>query len=297
MIPGLWRNPYAQMHLCVVLWGFTAILGRLITLDAVPLVFWRVLLVSACLLLWPPVWRHLARMNPHEWKAAIGAGILVTLHWLAFYGSIKEANASVAATCIALAPVFLAIAEAIVERRPIKRNELLLGAISVPGVALVVGGIPPDMYLGFALGALAALLVAIFSLVNKHLAMRVPALSLTAIELGAGTLFLAVLIPAWPLLGSPFVVPTGADVGWLAVLAIACTLFPFSLSLVALRKMSAFSAQLAVNLEPVYTIALATLFLNEGRSLRWPFYLGVATVLGAVILHARQQSSGTTPQP
>lgn len=281
------HSAHLQMHFCVLLWGFTGILGRLITLDAIPLVFWRVLVVSACLLCWLPVWQHLARMQRRDWLAAIAAGVLVTLHWLAFYASIKLANASVAATCIALAPVFLALIEAPLARRPVHRGELLLGIASVPGVALVVGGIPADMLPGFALGALAAFLVAVFGIANKHLAMRVPALALTAVELGAGAIFLGVLIPLWPLFGSRFVVPVADDVLWLGVLAIVCTLLPFSLSVVVLRKLSAFSAQLAVNLEPVYTILLAALFLDEGRSLRWPFYLGVAILLTAVMVHMR----------
>lgn len=289
MFATLLRNPYAQMHFCVLLWGFTAILGRLISLDAIALVFWRVLAVSLCLLLWRPVWRHLLTMARREWLIAIGAGIVVTLHWLAFYGSVKLANASVAATCIALAPVFLSVIDAARKRRPIHRGELLLAGISVPGVALVVGGIPSGMWPGVLLGALAALLVAIFSIINKHLAMRVPALPLITVELGAGALFLALCIPFWPLLGGHFVIPGQEDALWLALLALVCTLLPFSLSVVVLRKLSAFSTQLAVNLEPVYTIALATLLLDEGRTLRWPFYLGVAIILGAVLVHARQE--------
>lgn len=287
MFSSLLRNPFAQIHLCVILWGFTAILGKVITLNAIPLVFWRVLIVSACLLLWFPVWRSLLRMRRHDVLVSVGAGVIVTLHWLAFYGSIKLANASVAATCIALAPVFLSLIEPLWAKRPIDRRELVLAGISVPGVAMVVGGIPATMLGGFALGALAAFLVAIFSIINKHLAMRVPALALTALEMSSGTLFLAVLIPLWPLLGSPFVVPAGSDLTWLMVLAIVCTLLPFSLSVVALRKMSAFSAQLAVNMEPVYAVVLAALLLDESRDLRWPFYVGVVVIVGAVVIHSR----------
>jgi drug/metabolite transporter (DMT)-like permease len=284
----LLRNPNAQMQLCVLAWGFTAILGKLITLAALPLVFWRVLIVSLTLLLWPPVWKGLLRMTRRDLLASLGAGIIVTLHWLAFYGAIKLANASVAATCIALAPVFLSILEPLLSRQPVNPRELLLAVIAVPGVGLVVGGIPAGMLGGFALGALAAFLVAIFGIVNKKLAMRVPALALTAIEMSSGAVFLGLLIPLWPLFGHTLALPEGNDIFWLLALAWACTLFPFALALVALRKLSAFSAQLAVNLEPVYTIALATLFLGEADDLRWPFYLGVVVILGAVIVHARR---------
>jgi drug/metabolite transporter (DMT)-like permease len=278
------------MHLCVLLWGFTAILGSLISLDAIALVFWRVLMVSVCLLCWRPVWRHLARMSRREWQLAGVAGIVVTCHWLAFYSAVKLANASVAATCIALAPVFLSVIEAIKQRRPIHRGEMVLAVISVPGVALVVGGVPDDMGVGVAFGALAALLAAVFTVFNKHLAVRVPALTLTAVELGAGTVFLLLCLPLWPLLGSELSVPNASDARWLAALVVVGTLLPFSLSLVALRKLSAFKAELLVNLEPVYTIALAALLLSDTDDLRWPFYVGVAIILGAVLVHAWQET-------
>jgi drug/metabolite transporter (DMT)-like permease len=96
--------------------------------------------------------------------------------------------------------------------------------------------------------------------------------------------------------GHTLALPEGNDIFWLLALAWACTLFPFALALVALRKLSAFSAQLAVNLEPVYTIALATLFLGEADDLRWPFYLGVVVILGAVIVHARRPAEKTSVQ-
>ncbi|MFA6312469.1 MAG: DMT family transporter [Sterolibacterium sp.] len=284
---SVWGNPQLQIHFCVVMWGFTAILGKLITLAALPLVFWRVFIVSLCLLFWVPLWRQLWRLSRRDWMDSLLAGILITLHWLCFYGSIKLANASVAATCIALAPVFLSILEPLFSRQPFVARELLVAVISIPGVMLVLGGIPPAMLGGFALGTLSALFVAIFSILNKRLAMRVAPLSLTAIEMGAGALLLGLLIPLWPMLGSRFDWPGQADMIWLLVLALACTLLPFVVAIMALRKLSAFSAQLAVNLEPVYAILLAWVFLGEGEQLRLPFYAGVAVILAAVLLHVR----------
>lgn len=286
-MPTAWRNPYLQIHFCVVLWGFTAILGKLITLAALPLVFWRVLIVSLSLLFWLPLWRQLLKIPRRDWMLCLWAGVLVTLHWLCFYGSIKLANASVAATCIALAPVFLSIAEPLLSRKPFIARELLVAVISIPGVVLVVGGIPSAMLGGFVLGTLSALLVALFSILNKRLAMGVPALSLTAIEMSAGALLLGLLIPVWPALGATFDWPGQRDLFWLLVLALACTLLPFALAIVALRKLSAFSAQLAVNLEPVYAILLAVVFFGEGEQLRWPFFAGVGVIFAAVLLHVR----------
>lgn len=283
------RKPYLQIHLCVVLWGFTAILGKLISLAALPLVFWRMLIVCGCLALWPPLWKKLAQVPPRALLACSGIGLLVTLHWLCFYAAIKLANASVAATCMALGPVFLAVLEPRLSARRFNGRELMFALLAVPGVALVVGGIPSTMREGFWLGVLSALLAAAFSIGNKRLAMDLPVLAMTAIEMATGVIVLALLLPLWGHLGAELAWPNPADSALLLVLAIACTLLPFALSLVAMRRISAFSAMLAVNLEPVYAVFLAAILLGEQRQLDAMFYLGVVAILGAVIAHAWQQ--------
>ena len=279
-----------QIHLCVALWGFTAILGKLISLPALPLVWWRMALVVAALLLVPRVWRGLRAMPPRLLAAYAGIGVVVALHWLTFYGAIKLANASVAATCMAFATVFTALVEPRLARRPFSRRELALGVLVLPGAAMVVGGVSTDMHAGIAVGAVSALLVAVFGSLNKRLVDRADPLTVTAIELGAGALALAALAPLMPLLfpafaGPLLVAPAPADAAWLLLLAGACTLFPFALSLVALRHMSAFSAQMALNLEPVYAIVLAAVLLSEQRELTPMFYAGVAILLAVVFAH------------
>ncbi|MBN8726299.1 MAG: DMT family transporter [Xanthomonadales bacterium] len=279
-----------QIHFCVLLWGFTAIFGKLITLTALPLVWWRMLLVVAALLLIPRLWRGLAAMSPRLMLAYAGIGVLVALHWLTFYGAIKLANASVGATCIALATPMTALVEPRLAGRRFSMRELILGIAALPGVALVVGGVPGSMRLGIAVGALSALLVAIFGSLNKRLVEHGDPLAVTGLELGAGTLVLTLLAAplTWimpELGGSPFVLPDLRDGLLLLGLALACTLLPFTLSLVALRHMSAFAAQLATNLEPVYAIVLAALLLGEQRELTPLFYAGAAIILGVVFLH------------
>lgn len=279
-----------QIHLCVVLWGFTAILGKLITLPALPLVWWRMLLVTAALALLPRVWRGLRALPPRLIAAYAGIGALVALHWLTFYGSIKLSNASVGATCIALGTPMTALLEPWLARRPFSWRDVLLGIAVLPGVALVVGGVPAGMHLGIAVGALSALLVALFGSLNKRFVEHGDALTVTALELGAGTLLLTLCVPLMPFVfpafaGDVFALPDLHDFSLLLVLAMACTLFPFALSLVALRHMSAFAAQLAVNLEPVYAILLAVVLLGEQRELSPQFYIGVVIILGAVLVH------------
>ncbi|HEY9182647.1 MAG TPA: DMT family transporter [Gammaproteobacteria bacterium] len=278
------------IHFCVLLWGFTAILGKLIALPALPLVWWRIVIVLAALALVPRVWRSLRALSPRIALIYAGIGVLVALHWLTFYGAIKLANASVAATCIALATPFTAIVEPWLTRSRFSPRDLLLGIAVLPGVALVVGGIPQSMRLGVAIGALAALLVAVFGSLNKRFVHDGDPLMVTGLELGAGLVALTVLAPVMPwimsqLSGPLFALPSAHDAWLLLALALACTLLPFTLSFVALRHMSAFSAQLAVNLEPVYAIVLAIVLLGEQRELTAQFYFGVAIILLVVLAH------------
>jgi drug/metabolite transporter (DMT)-like permease len=257
----------------------------LITLSALPLVWWRMSGVTVALCVLPSVWRSLAQMPRTLVAIYAGIGMIVALHWLTFYAAIKLANASVAATCMALAPVFIAFVEPFVSGRRFDVRELLFGIAVVPGVALVAGGTPLHMRAGIAVGALSALLVAFFAIFNKRYIGSSRALTVTAIEMAAGAIFLlliAVLLP-----NSPFSIhiPSIHDGVLLIVLAMGCTLLPYSLSLVALKKLSAFSTALAVNLEPVYAIGFAILLLGEQRELSLSFYIGVAILLLTVVLH------------
>ena len=283
------RKALWQIHFCVLLWGVTAILGKLITLPALPLVWWRMLLVTAMLALLPRVWRGLRTLPLRLVAGYAGIGALVALHWLTFYGAVKLANASVAATCIALAPVFTSIIEPWVAKRPFQLRELAFGLAVLPGVALVVGGVPDGMRLGVLIGAISALLVAVFGSLNKRMVEGGEPLTVTALELGAGTVLLTALAPLMALVpgfgGALLVLPSLHDAVLLVVLSLACTLLPFALALVALRQVSAYGMQLATNLEPVYAILLAIVLLGEQRELTPMFYGGVAIILVAVFAH------------
>jgi drug/metabolite transporter (DMT)-like permease len=273
-----------QIHFCVLLWGFTAIIGKLITLPALALVWWRMLLVTLALLLIKRFWTGL-RPLPGKlvWMYAL-IGAVVAMHWLTFYGAIKLANASVAATCLALTPVFIAFVEPLVARRKFDTRELIFGLAVIPGVALVVGGTPAGMRLGIVIGSLSAFFVSVFSSLNKRYIGKSDALTVTGLEMGAGALFLMLLAPL--LTSEPiFLMPNRHDALLLIALALGCTLLPFALSLVALRELSAFTTALAVNMEPVYAVVLATVLLGEQRELDPGFYAGVAIIMIVVFSH------------
>ncbi|MDP3516032.1 MAG: DMT family transporter [Pseudohongiella sp.] len=297
---------WLQIHLCVVLWGFTAILGKLITLDALPLVLWRMALVAAILLLLPSVLRSLRNLPLRLIGIYTGIGILVTLHWLTFYGAIRLSNASVAVTCIATVPVFLAILEPILAGRRFQPSELLLGLMVLPGIVLVVGGTPEDMNAGIIMGLVSAMFVALFAALNKRYVLKADALTVTAIEMAAGAVMLIIigvlyqLLPGLPMVAgiveSPsdlFAFPQGNDLIWLLILALGCTLLPFALSLVALRQLSAYASSLAINLEPLYAIALAIVLLGEQQEVSAGFYMGAALIVAVVLIYPWWSRRGT----
>jgi drug/metabolite transporter (DMT)-like permease len=283
------RRALIELHICVVLWGFTAILGKLITLSATALVWWRMLLVTLALACVPRVWRALRDIPPRLVWIFAGIGCVVAVHWLTFYASVKFANASVAATCMGLAPAVTALLEPAIGGARFERHNLLLGILVIPGVALVVGGIPDSMHLGFWVGVVSAVLAALFIALNKRFLSEHDALTVTWIEIGAGFLLISAIGPFLSSTGGPqgqfLVLPGIHDGAWLLVLAVFCTVIPYALSLATLRHLSAFTAQLAINLEPLYAISIAVLFLGEARDLRGPFFLGVFILLAAVFGH------------
>ncbi len=276
------NRAYAELHLAVFLWGFTAILGDLISLNAVTLVWWRVLLTSLSLLAFVRAGKIIKDLGLRQVLIFAGLGCIVALHWATFYGAIKLANASVGLICMATTSLFSSIVEPWITGRKFLWYELLLGAFILPGIWLIVDGVDPSMTTGILVGLLSALLVAIFSSFNKRYVDKADPFRITFIELSAGTLFLTPFLPFMP--GS--FMPTAMDWVYLVILAVLCTTFTNYLFLRVLKKLSAFAANLTINLEPVYGIALAYFILNDAEELTPSFYWGTGLILVAVFGYA-----------
>jgi drug/metabolite transporter (DMT)-like permease len=278
---------YLYLHFCVLIWGFTAILGKLITLQAVPLVWWRVFLCCSSLILFIPraQFRGISRKR---YLKMFGIGIIVGIHWLCFYGAIKLSNASVAVATMATASFFSALVEPLLTRQKIKGYELALGLLILPGMLLIAGNIDWEMRVGFAVGVLGAFLAAVFSSMNKKIIDEDPppplVMSFTEMAGGVAVCSLALPFMFWQNPDTP-ILPTKADWGWLLVLAWVCTLLPYYLTLLALRHISAFATNLTINLEPVYGVLLAAVFFQEHKDLNPLFYIGVLVILLAVFSH------------
>lgn len=278
---------YLYLHFCVFIWGFTAVLGKLISLQALPLVWWRVLLCSATLALILPR-KQIFALGWPMFRRLFGIGILVGIHWLCFYGAIKIANASIAVASMATTSFFSALTEPLLLKQKIKWYELALGIFILPGMALVVGNIDWTMRVGFAVGILGAFLAAVFTALNKKIidSHPPPPMVISFVELFAGLAVTSFALP-FALARAPelAVLPEGFDWLWLAVLAWVCTLLPYYLTLQAMRYISAFSTNLTINLEPVYGVLLAALVFREDKDLSPGFYVGVVIILIAVFGH------------
>lgn len=276
------RKAYFELHLAVLLFGGTAILGDLIQLSALVLVWWRVLLTSISL---APFVRLRQLVADLGWKRLLrfaGIGVLVAIHWLCFYGAIKLANASIALICMATTSFFTSLLEPIIVRQPFRVVELLFGLMIIPGMMLVVRSTDAAMNTGLVVGLMAALLAAIFATLNKRYIKEGSPVRITFIELGAAWLFLGMLLPIYLWNGTEHFWPAPTDWGYLFVLALLCTTFAYVLSLRALEHISAFAANLTVNLEPVYGIGLAWLLLGDKEELSAEFYLGALIISAAV---------------
>jgi drug/metabolite transporter (DMT)-like permease len=278
---------YLYLHFCVFIWGFTAILGKLISLEALPLVWWRVLLCSVTLYLVLPASR-LFGVERRTFRRLVVIGVLIGIHWLCFYGAIKLSNASIAVASMATTSFFSALTEPLLLHRRVKWYELALGILILPGMALVVGNINWDMRMGFAVGIVGALLAAVFTALNKKVIEDHPPhpLTMSFVELSAALAVTSLLLP-FALWNDPQleVMPDAWDLLWLGILAWVCTLWPHYLTLLAMRHISAFATNLTINLEPVYGVVLAALLFREDQDLNPGFYLGVLIIIAAVFGH------------
>ena len=223
----------------------------------------------------------------------VGLGVLVVLHWVTFYGSVKLANASVALICLATTSFFSSLLEPVVVGARFSWRDTSVGLVILPGIYLIADGVDPAMTDGILVGLLSAVLVALFTTFNKRYVEKTDPLRIICLELGAGALFLTPLLPFF----GGTVWPTPTDWLYLCVLAFLCTIFTNWLFLRSLRVLSAFAANLTVNMEAVYGILLAYFLLDDARELEPTFYLGTAVIIVAVLgygfFSARTQVQGT----
>lgn len=270
------------MHATVFIWGFTAILGRLISLHAIPLVFYRLIIVVLAM----PViivWRKLPlRVTPRDLRDFGVVGAFVALHWIMFYGCIKYAGVAVAVLCLSSGTFFTALLEPLIFKRRASLRELVVGFGVMLGVALLVKVEAKTDLVGLALGLGSAFFSAAFGVLNGPLARRHRGEVMTFYELAAALVCTALFLVARPGL---FVAPSALsmrDVLLLVGLGVGCTIVPWMTSLRVLKTLTPYALALAVSLEPVYSMVLAYLLFPDAKDLTWRFYAGGGVLIALV---------------
>jgi drug/metabolite transporter (DMT)-like permease len=276
---------YIQLHIAIFLWGFTGILGRLISLQEYPLVWWRMLITVSCLGFLLRYKREFERPSWKEMRHIAAVGGLIAFHWIAFYGSIKYSNVSIALSCIASTALFTAIISPLLHRSKPVLLELGLGLFTVLGIYLIFQF--QKLYTtGIIFGLISAFFGALFTIQNKSLLQRHSPRNLLFFELLAGLLVLTLVAPVYlHFFPVPALLPTPHDVVYLLLLSVVCTVIAMQLSFQALQHVSAFVMNLSLNLEPIYSIVLAMLIFQEHKDLNWGFYLGSGIIIGSVALN------------
>lgn len=276
------------LHIIIFIWGFTAILGKLIETDAFTLVWYRVLIAGLSLWILLFFLRRDRRIqNKRDRWRTICVGVIVALHWLTFYLSIKYSTASLTIICLATTTVHVAWLEPLVMKRRFLWSELIIGLVIIGGIYLIANqGTQENLFIGISLGLVAALLAAFFSVFNQKLVQTVSASKITLYEMFSATIIMTVFLAFTDRISVAALTLSINDILLLLFLGIICTSVAFLITVEIQKLLGAFTVTLSINMEPIYTLGLAALILNEHRELSLSFYLGASVIVLAVFGNA-----------
>lgn len=276
----LWLD-YVLMHFTVFVWGFTGILGKLITLPSTVLVWYRMSIAFVGLALFLLLTKRLAKLPSKVRWQTLGVGLIIALHWICFFEAIKVSTVSVALACMSSTALFVSVIEPIFYKRKVIGYEVLLGLLVIVGLVMIFQ-FESEYSLGIILAVTSAFLASIFGTVNGLFAQKHAPGTVTMYEMAGGAIGISVyLLLNEPMTAETFSM-TGLDAVWLLVLALVCTAFAFVASVQVLKRLSPFTVSISINLEPVYAIVLALLIFGDEEYMSGGFYLGTVIILGTV---------------
>lgn len=282
---------YLHFHVIVFIWGFTAVLGALITLDAVPLVWYRMLLATGFIYLWILWKKRNLKVERSKLILLIVAGVVIALHWLTFFGAIKVSNVSITLALLSTGAFFTSILEPVFYKRRLVGYEVVFGIVVMLGLYIIFR-VETDYYLGILLGLISAFLSAIFTLMNgkliKHAAPSV--ISFYELLTGVAAISIYLLFVTFTTSGesgfnTSFFSLSQMDWFYIFLLASVCTAYAFIAAVAVMKHLSPYTIMLTINLEPVYGIFLAFLIFGSKEQMHPQFYYGAAIILATVILN------------
>ena len=278
------KDAFIKLHISIILAGATGIFGKLISLNEALLVWYRMMLASLLFLLVLSVGKRLNRISFGDALRIGGVGLLLGLHWVFFYGSIKASNVSIGVVCFSLVGFFTAFLEPLINCHRVSFKEVVFSLLTLFGVVLIFH-FDTRYRLGIGLGIISSALAALFTITNKKIGNNYSTSTMLLYEMVGGFIGLSCILPFY-LRYFPVstIVPGLLDFNYLLLLASVCTIGLYLLQIQVLKKISAFTVNLSYNLEPIYSIILAMLLFSEAKELNAAFYIGLGVIILSVIL-------------
>lgn len=273
---------YLHLHVIVFIWGFTAILGKLISLQALDLVWYRMLFASSIMTVVVLFSKEKVKVPFNVLIGFIVCGIIIAAHWLTFYQAIKVSNVSITLACLSTGAFFASILEPIFYKRKVIWYELLFGIIVVVGLGIIFN-VETKYTTGIYLAVTSAFLSALFSVINGKYAKEYDPNIISLYELSSGVFFLSIYLFFAGSFTPAFFALSVNDLIWLFLLSSICTAYAFSASVKVMKFLSPFTVMLTINLEPIYGIILALLIFKDGEEMTPLFYVGALIILATVI--------------
>jgi drug/metabolite transporter (DMT)-like permease len=273
------------LHFIVFIWGFTAILGALITVNAMTLVWYRVLIASITLFLFFKFKKEPFKENYGDLFKFLIGGILIAIHWITFFHAIKISTISTTLVTMSSSAFFVVLLQPLFGIKKFTWYELLLAVFAVAGFVIIFN-VEKVNTSGLFVALISAFLVAVFSIYNGNLIKKYKGSKIAFYELVFATLFITVILIIQGKFSKDFFSLLQSDIIYIAILAVICTAFPFVVATNLLRKMSPFTIVLTNNLEPVYGIILAVLIFGDKEKMSLQFYLGAVLILCSVLVNA-----------
>ena len=273
----------SSLHLMVVILGLTGVFGKLISLDAIQLVWYRMFIAFITLSLFLAYKKQLFTVILKDFFGILGVGALVTFHWLCFFQSIKVSTISVAVVCLATSSLFSALIEPIFFKRKLLKYEVLMGIVVIAALIFILGA-ETQYFWGYFYGIMAAFLGTLFTLFNAKYIKKVGAAKITMIEMLAGVLIISCVL----LLKQDYTVFTSrisvTDFSYLLILGTLCTAMVFVWMTEIMKHITPYSLIMAINLEPIYSIILALVIFGDSELMSNSFYVGSSVIIGIVFL-------------
>ena len=276
---------YLHLHLIVFIWGFTAVLGALISLDALPLVWFRMLFAVGFIAVYIYFKKISLRISKKVLLQFLFSGLIIALHWFTFFHAIKISNISITLACLSTGALFTSLLEPILYGKKIVRYEVFFGFLVVFGLYIIFK-VEGNYFLGIIIALTSAFLSALFAVINSKFVKEHDPTIISFYELTGGVIFFTFLLFFNHSFSPTFFQLSAQDLMYLLILSSVCTAYAFIASTSVMKFLSPYTVMLTINLEPIYGIVLAVLIFKDKERMSFEFYIGAFIILLTVLLNA-----------